>query len=138
MVFDSSALAQTPYQPQVTASGSASFRASSSGVTVETAQAIRETGPAYFSPRITYDNAIGMTILQLRDRETGEVRNQYPSEHVVEEYRRHQIDGGSRKSSPTLAARTPSSGQSGFATATTVSTAGGDDEAALPRVEVQV
>ncbi|PWR18586.1 hypothetical protein DKG74_18335 [Zavarzinia aquatilis] len=134
MVFDSSALATSPYQPQVSAGGIASAQASSSGVAVETAQAVRETGPAYFSPRITYDNSIGMTILQLRDRDTGEVRNQYPSEHVVEEYRRHQVDGGAREAAP--AKSRPSTGQGAIPTGGRAASAGGDDEAA-PRVEVQ-
>lgn len=90
MVIDSLSPASLPSQPPVTASALVAVRASTSGVTVDTAQAVQESGPAYFSPRVTYDNAINLTILQLRDPETGEVRNQYPSEHVVQEYRRHQ------------------------------------------------
>jgi hypothetical protein len=138
MVFDSSALATTPYQPQVSAGSIASVQASSSGVAVETAQAVQETGPAYFSPRITYDNSIGLTILQLRDRDTGEVRNQYPSEHVVEEYRRHQVDSGSRETGRAVAAKAPATtGRSVILTGGAAGGAAADDEVAPPRVEVQ-
>lgn len=131
MVFDSS-LAQAPLQSSYAAGGFAPSRASSSGVTVETAQAVQEAGPAYFSPRITYDNSIDMTILQLRDPTTGEVRNQYPSEHVVEKYRRHQADVGGRGAGAP-SGKTDSAGQ---ATALVPDDAGTGD-APVPRIELR-
>ncbi|MCW0183397.1 hypothetical protein [Zavarzinia sp.] len=129
MVFDSS-LAQAPLQSSYAAGGFASTRASGSGVTVETAQAVQEAGPAYFSPRITYDNSIDMTILQLRDPSTGEVRNQYPSEHVVKEYRRHQAD-----SRGTVSASGQTAAAGGEASSVTEDAATGETPA--PRIELR-
>lgn len=131
MVLDSS-LTQAPLQSSFAASGFAPSRASSSGVTVETAQAVQEAGPAYFSPRITYDNSIDMTILQLRDPSTGEVRSQYPSEHVVEKYRRHQADAAGR----TTATRVDKA-ESADKTGSSAADDAGTSDTPAPRIELR-
>lgn len=94
-------------------------RASTSGVRTETAQAVAEAGPVYFSPHFSYDSDLGITIMQLRDSSTGKVENQFPSQQVVAEYRRAQAFSGSGEaggrttgtrgtgSQATPAARTP-------------------------------
>ncbi|MFA5121681.1 hypothetical protein [Zavarzinia sp.] len=72
----------------------AAVRVSTSGVRTETAQAVAEAGPVYFSPHFSYDSDLGITIVQLRDSSTGKVENQFPSQQVVAEYRRAQAYSG--------------------------------------------
>lgn len=55
-------------------------------------QAQPTTAPAvepatFISPRMTFDRDAQMIITQVRDRSTGEVKNQFPAEAVVEKYK---------------------------------------------------
>lgn len=43
----------------------------------------------FINPAVNYDYKAGMAVFVIRDGETGEVKSQYPSKKVVEEYQRH-------------------------------------------------
>lgn len=45
-------------------------------------------GAVYISPAIKYDQTARIAVLLFRDADTGETKEQIPSEHVVEAYRR--------------------------------------------------
>ncbi|HYH19790.1 MAG TPA: hypothetical protein VD995_14345 [Azospirillum sp.] len=45
-------------------------------------------GAVYISPAIKYDQTARVAVLLFRDADTGETKEQIPSEHVVEAYRR--------------------------------------------------
>lgn len=65
----------------------------SDAVTNVPALPVTESTPAtaepFISPAINYDYQSGITVLMYRNSETGKVTAQYPSQKVVEEYRRH-------------------------------------------------
>lgn len=66
-------------------------------------------GAVYISPAIKYDQAARVAVLLFRDADTGETKEQIPSEHVVEAYRR------SAGRTPQGLAHTPISLQGGVA-----------------------
>ncbi|WP_156612627.1 hypothetical protein [Paramagnetospirillum marisnigri] len=43
----------------------------------------------FISPAVNFDYKAGIAVFVIRDGETGEVKAQYPSQKVVEEYIRH-------------------------------------------------
>lgn len=49
------------------------------------------TSPAvpFINPAINFDYQSGIAVLVVRNTQTGQIENQYPSKKVVEEYRRH-------------------------------------------------
>lgn len=68
---------------------------------VTTAEPVREVARAPFvSPYISVDTNFDRAILQIRDSDTGDVLNQYPSESQLEAYRRAQQVEPQRLRSP--------------------------------------
>lgn len=87
----------------------------SDAVTNVPASPVTESTPAtaepFISPAINYDYQSGITVLMYRNSETGKVTAQYPSQKVVEEYRRHGAstqDAGTVQSGGGASVKTPS------------------------------
>ncbi|HYD69251.1 hypothetical protein [Azospirillum sp.] len=83
-------------------------------------------GAVYISPAIKYDQAARVAVLLFRDADTGETKEQIPSEHVVEAYRR------SAGRTPQGLAHTPVSLQGGADERAPVARTGGSSGGASP------
>ncbi len=71
----------------------------------------------FINPAVNYDYKAGLAVFVIRDGETGEVKSQYPSKKVVEEYQRH---GASTPETKTVDVK--STGQSDTGTPATPTT----------------
>lgn len=49
------------------------------------------SGPFYPSPSFTFDASTGVPVVRFRDRETGELRKQIPSEELLLRYRQGMV-----------------------------------------------
>lgn len=76
----------------------------------------------HVSPKGLVDPQSGVYVLQFRDGETGEVLNQYPSEKVVDAYKRGASNGGGQ-SAPKEGVASVSSSSSGAVVAGSIGTA---------------
>lgn len=67
---------------------------------------------SFISPRMTFDSDVGMVITQIRDRSTGEVKNQFPAESVVRQYKQSdQFEARSEQPAPTQPSDTQAQAQ---------------------------
>lgn len=68
----------------------------------------------FLSPAVNFNYEAGIAVFVIRDGETGEIRSQYPSQKVVEEYIRHgaasQQDGSSGEATNAAQAVPPVTG----------------------------
>ena len=71
---------------RASATGAAAPAAQNS-VAPEASVSVQGLGGAYVTPKGTVDAKSGVYVLQLRNSDTGEVKNQYPSKKVVEAYK---------------------------------------------------
>lgn len=67
-------------------------------------------GAVYISPAIKYDQTARIAVLLFRDADTGETKEQIPSEHVVEAYRR---TAGRKPDGPPQTPASPQAGPAG-------------------------
>ncbi len=105
--------ASTLVSSRMVSSGAASADAAPAAGTPQ-----NSSGFVYISPIVRYDQAARLAVLFYRDADTGETRDQIPTEQVVEEHRRANLD-------PPVTSESVSTGQAG-GTGRTATGIGGD------------
>ena len=89
-----SILSSTSLAPQSLGSSVASRQEQDSGNS-RPQQSSSPSAAPLVNPRIVFDDSARAVLVQIRDQETGEIERQFPSEQVVEQYRR-QVSAGER------------------------------------------